>query len=697
MTKNGIIILIIVLSTSCANPGTKSLTGGPKDETPPEVVKSIPENYSTNFSATEVEITFNEYLKPLQGIKQKLVISPVMDELPEIKLKGKSIIIKFMTELLPDRTYTLNFGDAVADLNEGNTYENFMYVFSTGEKLDSLEMSGIVLSAIDNKPLEGAVVMLYQDDQDSLPLTDLPIYLSITDKEGKYQLKNLAGGSYKVFALKDANSNFLYDQPKEEIGFLDSLVTPGVRLIEKLSAITITAQQNDTTLVADSTMLADSVQIAASVQLSDSALLADSTMLSDSNILANNILPDSLQITDSLNTLDSKPKYEYYPKNIELYTFTEKKQKQFISSSARSKANKIEVLFNQPLDSLTINLLAITKDTTDSNPVSDPVSNPNPVLNPDPDSSSNIPDQSSYLINYSASRDSIDIWLCDTSLASRDTIIFNFQYTGFDSLEQPIPFSDTVAFSFRNPPPKKDEKKKNPFKIKANFSSIKELGQAAKLTFSEPWEIIDTSKIELARIQDTTKFKIEFKLNPDTLKPFNIQTNDEKQKTNDEKQKTNDEKRITNNKTSPTIYKLKSTLLPDSTYSLNLLPGAFTTYARLTNDTTKLRFKVSTEDKYGSIVLDIKTLHQPAVLQLLKGKKNVLAERRLSQSGLVKFSLLKPGKYNFKLILDKNNNGSWDSGRYLMRIQPEEVLYYGKELDLKANWEMEETWDLEKE
>ncbi len=144
-------------------------------------------------------------------------------------------------------------------------------------------------------------------------------------------------------------------------------------------------------------------------------------------------------------------------------------------------------------------------------------------------------------------------------------------------------------------------------------------------------------------------------------------------------------------------YELAAPLLPDSSYSLEFLPGAFTTFGGLTNDTTKLSFKVKTEDKYGSIKLNLEGLQQHAIVQLLKGKDKVVVERRLDQSDVLLFTYLKPGKYNIKLIFDQNNNGKWDPGRYLHGLQPEGVLYYHKELELKANWEMEESWSLDEE
>ena len=229
----------------------------------------------------------------------------------------------------------------------------------------------------------------------------------------------------------------------------------------------------------------------------------------------------------------------------------------------------------------------------------------------------------------------------------------------------------------------------------------KELGQLSKLSFTEPWEFQDTSKIKLEKIQDTLKSQIDFKLVPDSLKPFNytlsvldsIFNNNERRPDSigmSFGQMTNDERRLTN-------FHLTNAFIPDSTYSLTLYPGAFTTYAGLTNDTTIIAFKVNTEDKYGSIQMNMEGLNAPAILQLLKGKDVVVQERSIEQDGIILFALLKPGKYKLKLIFDENKNGHWDPGHYLKGIQPERVLYYGKELDLKANFGLEETWSLEDE
>lgn len=638
-----IILLAANFLSYCANPG-KSLSGGAKDENPPVMLSSKPENFTTNFAVKEVIIEFDEFLKP-GNPAAKLIISPVMDKKPEVKIKGKSLLITFTSELLPNRTYTLNFGDGIADLNENNSIENFTYVFSTGAEIDSLQFSGQVTTAFTNEPAEGVAVMLYQEDYDSLPLTKLPIYLSLTDKEGQYTLKNLASGSYKIFALKDANNNYLFDQPKEEIAFIDSLITPGVIIVDK-QQIADTIPATDTIPILDTIPIKDTTNMH---PISKQTQRADSTTLSPER-------SDGSKAEKSL-------RIEYFPKNINLQTFTEVYKKQYITSTARTTANKIEVTFNQPLDSLTITNSLNTYTSTS------------------PKTYTKASSLKPKALVYPATRDTITIFLLDSSLYKLDTLTYYFSYTAYDSIEQAFNQIDTVTFSFRAIEPKKDEKKKNPFEIKTNFNRVKELGVQTKLFFPEPWKNIDTSKIDLVRTRDTLRFKEDFLYAQDTLSAFNIKEYPVPEQ----------------NRREALSLSILNSFLIDSSYSLTLYPGAFTSYTGLTNDTTKISFKVNNPDQYGTVLMNIDSLFQPAILQMFRGKDEVVKEVRLDSSGVVNFTNIKPGKYKFKLIFDDNNNGKWDTGRYLKGIQPEAILLYEKELDVKANWELEESWKLEEE
>ena len=220
------LLLTAFLAQRCAN--AVAPTGGPKDDKPPVVVAAIPENQSINFLGKKIELTFDEYIT-LDNANQNVLISPPLSEKPDIKLKNKTVVIKFKEELAANTTYSINFGSAIKDLHEGNLFKDYIYSFSTGDHIDTLRIAGKVLNAEDMKPMEDAYVGLYagdRDNLDSLPLSTAPNYITKTDKEGKFSLNGLADKKYLVFALKDVNSNLYFDLPNEEVAFYDSLVQP---------------------------------------------------------------------------------------------------------------------------------------------------------------------------------------------------------------------------------------------------------------------------------------------------------------------------------------------------------------------------------------------------------------------------------------------------------------------------------------
>ena len=220
------LLLTAFLAQRCAN--AVAPTGGPKDTTPPVVVAAVPENQSTHFIGKKIEITFDEFIT-LENANQNVMISPPLKEKLDIKLKNKTVIVKFKENLVPNTTYTINFGSAIKDLHEGNPFKDYVYSFSTGDHIDTLSITGKVVDAETMKPIENVYVGLYaadRDNLDSLPMTTAPNYISKTDKEGQFSLNGLADKSYLVFALKDANANLCFDLPNESAAFLDTLVTP---------------------------------------------------------------------------------------------------------------------------------------------------------------------------------------------------------------------------------------------------------------------------------------------------------------------------------------------------------------------------------------------------------------------------------------------------------------------------------------
>ena len=220
------LLLTAFLAQRCAN--AVAPTGGPKDTTPPMVVAAVPENQSTHFIGKKIEITFDEFIT-LENANQNVMVSPPLKEKLDIKLKNKTVVVKFKENLVPNTTYTINFGSAIKDLHEGNPFKDYVYSFSTGDHIDTLSITGKVVDAETMKPVEDVYVGLYaadRDNLDSLPMTTAPNYITKTDKEGQFSLNGLADKGYRVFALTDANANLYFDLANEASAFHDMLVSP---------------------------------------------------------------------------------------------------------------------------------------------------------------------------------------------------------------------------------------------------------------------------------------------------------------------------------------------------------------------------------------------------------------------------------------------------------------------------------------
>ncbi|RLD29118.1 MAG: hypothetical protein DRI75_04470 [Bacteroidetes bacterium] len=228
--SNLIFILVISLGfANCANRGTP--TGGDKDITPPVITKSIPENFSTNFTGKEIKIYFDEYIK-IKNLRKQLIISPPMDPEPEITPLGsasKYITIKIFDTLQPNTTYAFNFGESIVDNNEENPYPYYRYVFSTGSYIDSLSVKGEIKDAVNRKADEFVSVLLYDIDStftDSIIYKQKPKYITNTlDSTTTFKLENLKAGKYLMIALKEENGNYTFQQKTDKIGFLKDYIT----------------------------------------------------------------------------------------------------------------------------------------------------------------------------------------------------------------------------------------------------------------------------------------------------------------------------------------------------------------------------------------------------------------------------------------------------------------------------------------
>lgn len=311
--------LLIIIAGSCAKEGSPS--GGPRDKTPPVVVRAEPVNGATRFAGKSVTITFDEFVT-LDKIQEKFMISPPTEKKPQVTLKGKSIVVDIDEELLDSTTYTLYFQDAIRDLNEANIIENYQFVFSTGTYIDSLSFSGSVYNAFDLEVPQNITVLLHSNLSDTAPQKSIPDYITRLNPDGLFTLNNLRPGVFRLYAIGDLNNNRRYETGAEPFAFADTLITitperhfkPAAKLHENDTLVTDRPDKD--TLVAElhghDTLVADR---------------HDNNTLSKSG--GENILPMS---------------------EIALYTSVNPQQKYYLTSSSRKNEKLLEYYFSLPLD-----------------------------------------------------------------------------------------------------------------------------------------------------------------------------------------------------------------------------------------------------------------------------------------------------------------------------------------------------------
>ncbi len=579
------------------------------------VLSCEPENYSRHFNATKVSVDFDEYIV-LDNVNQELVVSPPLDEKPVVKLKGKTLIIEINGELHENTTYTFNFGSAIKDLHEGNKLLNYEYVFSTGDVLDSLSVRGTLTYAFDlKKPEEPMFVMLYGDLRDSVPLVEPPFYIGRSDEKGNFSINNLRPDVYKLFALKDANNNFLYDLPSEEIAFLDSSLIVSAEYFRSIFA------RNDSLAAAgqDTTATTAAGDTATHTALTAQTAQADSTASASDSTLA-----------------DYKKYNAIY---VDLDIFTEESAVQYLSDYSRKDRRRLDLIFSQPV--------------TDSFRIS--------ALQPD----KFPPDW--YIMQMGLKRDSIALWIPDSLVYQKDTIITVAAYTLPDSLGNPYTRLDTLSFTFRSGSSKGSTKKSNndsqgKFSVRASSKGgQQDLNKMLFLTGSTPLKSFDAEKMSFTTVVDSLEQPVPFLPGPDSLRIDRI--------------------------------KLLTEWSGGADYHLILYPGALTSIFGETNDTTDIRFKAREQEYYGKFIIDVQNVNGPVIVELYANDKLYLA-RSVSQSGPCEFAFLPPQTYKLKFIHDRNNNGKWDTGKYLLKRQPEKVEWFEKEVEIRSNWDQRETYTL---
>ncbi|MCF8222614.1 MAG: Ig-like domain-containing protein [Bacteroidales bacterium] len=468
--SNRIYIIYIVLLTvfiSCAK--VSSPSGGPQDEQPPQVILSEPENFTVNFDKRSFAITFDEYFV-LDNADQVLMISPPLREKPEVRTRGKTMIVELDEdeELQDNLTYSFNFLNSIKDLNEGNPLENYKYVFSTGEVIDSLSVTGTVYNAVNLEAEEDVFILMHSEKADTMPLTTLPVYITRAMDNGDFRIDNIAEGEYMIYALKDENSNKVYDLQTEAFAFLDS-------------SVYISPADNYIPVRPDSLMTADTLMT------SDTLMTADSLMIADSLMTA-----DTLMTADSLLTKQDSLFYERTPgSEYNLFLFVADNKTQYLTGAERSRQYLLQFTFAMPVDSGSFRTRFIEPDT---------------IVN--------------YIQEVSAERDTFKLWLTDSTVYKRELLSIEVNHPKTDSLGDLVMVKDTVNLRFVNESRgRQPEKTKNILAYNTNISGSATISPDSKpvFVFETPMNDPDTSLIDLYVKSDTLKINKDYSIIRDSL------------------------------------------------------------------------------------------------------------------------------------------------------------------------------------
>lgn len=224
----------MVLIYSCANMGMPK--GGPKDKTPPVIVKSIPEFNQRNYKDNKVRITFDEFVI-VDELTNKFIVSPPTTKRPIFRTKGKTLIVDLNEKLLPNTTYSLDFKDGIVDNNERNRYKNLRMAFSTGSELDTLRIVGFVRDAFTLEPARNCYILLYKGTSDTLIHKSRPDFVGKTNFQGFFAVTNLPAASYQIYAMSDIDNNLKYTSGVDSIAFLENRITPSATFEPKRDTV----------------------------------------------------------------------------------------------------------------------------------------------------------------------------------------------------------------------------------------------------------------------------------------------------------------------------------------------------------------------------------------------------------------------------------------------------------------------------
>ncbi|MCM1028995.1 MAG: Ig-like domain-containing domain [Pseudoflavonifractor sp.] len=599
------VMLLCALAAGCASMGRPE--GGPKDELPPVFLQGDPEPGALNVKSTRFRLRFDENIQ-LKDIQQNVIVSPAQKRQPAITGNGHIVTVELKDSLIDSTTYTIDFGSAIVDLNEGNILDGFSYAFSTGPTIDTLCISGMVFEAANLEPAQGMIVGAYRADAPDSAITSMPLQrVTRTNQYGQFTLRNLAPGSYRLYALGDANSDYHWDR-SENIAFLTEAVAP------RAEEITVT---------------------------------------------------DTIATADGRDSVSTHPGVLYLPNDLILTWFNENYRPSYITKYERTDTARLTLQFNAPMDS-TAEIAVVAPE--------------GPLAHLD-----RAPLAQWGVADISAGRDTMDIWVSNRDIISRDSLFISVRYLKTDTADNLTWGTDTLKMFLKKgartkadglpgKKGKKAEAKADTLPPKAPTmrislqSNTQQLNQPLRLKIDRPLADIDTLKASL-----------EMKAEGDTVwtpvKGFHLTLPAERK-----------------------LLELQGSHVDwesGASYRLTVDSAAMTGIYGEALEPFSSEFKARQRDEYSSIVLDISGLEgKAAIAQLLNASDEPVAEAAVGRDGKATFAYLEPATYYARLFIDANDNGKYDTGSLLDSIQPEEVAYYPKKIPLKKNWDLQQSWNI---
>lgn len=580
-----------LLMAACASIGRPG--GGPRDQEPPVYVRSTPSPGALNFKDDRLEIIFNENIK-LDDPSNKVVVSPAQKQPPQIRSNGKKITVQLRDTLLPSTTYTVDFSDAVRDLNEGNILDGFALDFSTGDHIDTLRISGMVFEARTLEPAQGMVVGVYREPSDT-SLTTLPLdRVAKTNQYGQFTIRNLKPGRYRVYAIEDRNRDWHWDR-SENIAFYPIDISPEAKAVE----------------VTDTLRAADG---------SDSLVVRQGT----------HFLPDDLLLT----------------------WFNENYKAQYLRDNSRPDPRFVQLKFGATLDSM-----------------------PSLKILNGPREGQLLEDLS--VIETRPERDSLVYWLRDTMLVAQDSLLVEARYRRTDSLDNLVWQTDTLKLFNKVKRKKEKEKKKEEadtlpppiplLSIKALTSSMQDLHLPVSFELPEPLGAIDTLGVKLEWTADSVWRPVkDWSLGLDTASVRRLQ--------------------------------LTSAWQPGTKYRFTADSMAIVNIYGLYNGHFEHNFTTKEFEDYGNIYFTLPDAAEVPdsmglVVELLDASDRPQATAKVKGQS-AEFHYVTPGTYYARAFIDRDLDGEWDTGNVADSIQPEDVFYLPKKLNLRKNWDIEMEWSL---